>query len=168
MKGLKTGLILIFFVVGMFLVLQGPRPSSREVKSIKEDMIDTINLKTYQEVRVYVKSVHSVLDEELNDDGKLQFRSQSSTRWNKLEKTLFSLEHDLIKGMAILNASSSLHKDLEAAKDKLTYARQNKDLQALIDSHNIVHDLEHFFFYYDREKQYFGATKTLSGKVKNN
>ncbi|QNO13745.1 hypothetical protein HYG86_02705 [Alkalicella caledoniensis] len=166
MKGLKIGAIIFFFLLGMILILESPRPSSRQTKLIKEDVIETISLKTYQQVRVYVKGVHEVLDEALNDDGKLNYMYTESVKWQDSERAFINIEHDLIRAMGAINDSSPLYDDLKSAKDKLKYGRLNRELEGLIDAHNIVHDLEHFFFYHDRTQQYFGVTKTLSRRIR--
>ena len=167
MKGLKAWILLIFFLIGMAMVIEDVKPTARFSKNTKDDVIQVIGLSNYQKTRQMVKLVHAQLDQELDEEGKIRYLSEHSYQWRVMENAFNTSIKDLNTCLELHEANSPLYKDIETAQKLLIYAVQNRDVQALIDAHNILHDLEHYFFYHDKDKLYHGTTKTLTGKIKH-
>ncbi|SES91612.1 hypothetical protein [Anaerobranca gottschalkii] len=166
MKEIKVGIILLFFILGMSLVIGDTKPSLKASRELKEEVIGQITLKTYQLTRETVRTSREYLYQQITGENKIPLSSSDSLKWQEIKKGISELEKNLDFCLQKLQPNNSLYIDISTTKKLLMAARQYNDLQSIIDAYKILHDLEHFFFYHNRNEVYYGVTKTLSGEVK--
>ncbi|SHK20508.1 hypothetical protein SAMN02745227_01777 [Anaerobranca californiensis DSM 14826] len=165
MKGIKVAIILFFFFFGMTILTES-KPTLKVSRNIKEEVITQITLRNYQKTREAVKNSREYLFNRLDEDKNLDYKSLESQIWQKEKNRLLKIVEDLQFCLEFLDSKNPLYIDIQTVERLIKVALEYHDYQALVDAYKILHDLEHYFFYYNRNEIYYGVTQTLSGKVK--